>query len=344
MRGASGSGKTLILTHQAANLHHTQPKMRRILVTCYNLTLANYMRRLLASKRITYGADAVEIIPFFELCRRILGDAENIPHSGEESDFYTMVVEETKTLLASDTHIQWRAQYDAILVDEGQDFTAPMIDVLLPLLNAEHGILSVAMDEQQALYTKQSVWLEKVPQMQEHILRHQYRNSIQISTFVAEELGLAYKKEHFHGPHAAAPRKHHFADMDTLCEFVTNTIADMVREGHPMSEIAVLYARSRWGKGISQNVNIPVTLRDALERRGIMVSWVTEDDKAKRRYDITTDSVTLSTIHSVKGMDYAHVFLVALPEYSAGRSDFAKKLAYVGMTRARLGLDILFLA
>ena len=46
----------------------------------------------------------------------------------------------------------------------------------------------------------------------------------------------------------------------------------------------------------------------ALESRGIMSQWVSEDYRAKRAYDITTDKVSVSTIHSAKGLDYACVF------------------------------------
>lgn len=41
-------------------------------------------------------------------------------------------------------------------------------------------------------------------------------------------------------------------------------------------------------------------------------TWIAEDYRAKRSYDVTTQSVTISTIHSVKGFDYACVFVIGL--------------------------------
>ncbi len=145
---------------------------------------------------------------------------------------------------------------------------------------------------------------------------------------------------HLQGPQGVEPRKQSFDTVDALCSYVIKSIQEMLRDGYPMAEIAVLYASRTWQTATGK-VEIPTILRDALERQGIMVSWVTEDDRAKRRYDITTDSVTLSTIHSVKGMDYAHVFLIGLPAMTASNTEYVKKLSYVGMTRARVGLDVI---
>lgn len=335
VRGPSGSGKTLVLAHQAAHLVYSNARVRRVLVTCFNLSLSNYMHRLLAAKQTPYGPDAVEVVPFYDLCGRII--TERIPHSDEKSDYYQLVVEEARAVIADpERGAAWRGHYDAIMVDEGQDFTAGMAEVLLALLHPQHGVLTVAQDEQQALYTEKSAWCECVPDLCEHDLRACYRNSMQISRFTATALGLPCEEASLAGPQGAEPQQHTFADMDALCVHVTESVVALVREGCPMAEIAVIYASRRLGNC----TDVPDCLRDTLERHGLMVTWVAEDVRAKRRYDVTTDSVTLSTVHSVKGMDYAHVFLVGLPPVKPGGRGYAEKLAYVGMTRARLGLTL----
>ncbi|MBU2053823.1 MAG: hypothetical protein KKC25_02440 [Proteobacteria bacterium] len=55
--------------------------------------------------------------------------------------------------------------------------------------------------------------------------------------------------------------------------------------------------------------NQPLRLKTQGE---IPYNWISEDYRAKRSYDVTTKSVTISTIHSVKGFDYACVFLLGL--------------------------------
>jgi hypothetical protein len=48
--GPSGCGKTLVLVHQAVFLLKYNPAVKRILLLCYNVTLVNYLRRLLAAQ------------------------------------------------------------------------------------------------------------------------------------------------------------------------------------------------------------------------------------------------------------------------------------------------------
>ena len=72
--GPSGSGKTLILAHQAWHLPRVDKRIRRVLITCFNLSLVGYIRRLLSRKGVSLGPEGVEVIPFYSLCERILGE------------------------------------------------------------------------------------------------------------------------------------------------------------------------------------------------------------------------------------------------------------------------------
>jgi superfamily I DNA/RNA helicase len=63
-------------------------------------------------------------------------------------------------------------------------------------------------------------------------------------------------------------------------------------------------------------------------------------------YDPQADAVTLLTIHAAKGLEFEHVFLVAceegiLPHEKADQEE-ERRLFYVGVTRARQNLDILY--
>jgi len=80
----------------------------------------------------------------------------------------------------------------------------------------------------------------------------------------------------------------------------------------------------------------------ALEKRGILYSWVSEDYRSKRSYDITTDTVTISTIQSAKGFDYSRVFLIGLDLFDQAKGSDARlrSLTYVAITRARHELFI----
>jgi superfamily I DNA/RNA helicase len=106
-------------------------------------------------------------------------------------------------------------------------------------------------------------------------------------------------------------------------------------------EIAVLYTMRTPAsnpEGIA-----PALIGKALDAEGILHRWVSADYRAKQSYDITTDSVTISTIHSVKGFDYACVFVFGLDWLEAGdrwTEEQIRKIAYVAVTRARERLFI----
>ena len=85
------------------------------------------------------------------------------------------------------------------------------------------------------------------------------------------------------------------------------------------------------------DIHLPKLMGRALEMKGILHSWVSEDYRAKSGYDITTNSVTICTIHSVKGLDYDCVFVVGLDSIEPGRwsEEQIKSLTYVAITRAK---------
>ena len=84
---------------------------------------------------------------------------------------------------------------------------------------------------------------------------------------------------------------------------------------------------------------LPESLLEAVEARGVMARWVARDTTSKRYFDITTDSVCISTIHSAKGLDFSHVFLLGMDRLQPEKPR-QRRLAYVGMTRAREHLTL----
>ena len=330
--GPAGSGKTLVLAHQAWNLPRVDRRIRRILITCFNLSLVGYIRRLLARKGVSLGPDSVEVVPFYSLCERILG--EPLTHANEGGDYYELVVRECLERLEGDHPLKGR--WDAILVDEGQDFSPDMARVLLALL-PEYGSLTVAQDEHQCLYQPDAGgWTPvTIPGLKTRRLSRQYRNTRQIAALAARVLGLAPEDAEASGADGPEPRWLASADGRAQVEEVATAVAELVRAGIPMSEIAVLYVRNRNGAVD----NLAEALVEALEARGVLARWAARDTASKRGYDITTDSVTISTIHSAKGLDFAQVFLLGLDDL-APHDDKARRLAHVGMTRAREGLTL----
>jgi len=145
----------------------------------------------------------------------------------------------------------------------------------------------------------------------------------------------------FHGP---KPELRQFSDYQAIADFISEKIPEIIEnEGCPQSEMAILYTMQTPNNGTE--VNIPLLIQKSLESKGILCNWAAEDYRSKKNYDITTKSVTISTIHSVKGLDYSCVFLVGLDCLDSKKwpEDQIENLTYVAMTRARYQLFISFI-
>lgn len=347
--GPSGSGKTLILVHRAALLMRYNPSVKRILFVCYNITLVNYLRRLLAEKQVPLGENGVEVCHFFQLCAKLTG--EEVPYEKADSEFYDLVVQETLEKLPS-----VEALYDAVLIDEGQDFTDDMLKVCTGLLNPATDHLAIALDDNQDIYERESTWKKAgiKARGRVHRVSWNYRNTQEIARCAESVLdGLSSPSpepspqgtlfpETFEAVRGMPPELVKLSDHEAIARWVAEGISRLTgREGYPPSDIAVIYV-SRYPEG-SEGVHLPRLLGQELEKKGILADWISEDYRSKHAYDVTTDKVTISTIHSVKGFDYACLFVLGLDGLEPGNpwsDEQTRKLAYVALTRARERLFI----
>ena len=279
---------------------------------------------------------------------------EDVAYEREDSDYYDLVVQETLAKLKAND-----LKYDAILVDEGQDFSDEMLKVVTSLLNTKTNNLTIALDDQQTLYPRSQAWKEMGIQAQGRVHRIScvYRNTREIAGFAekfahgSEDPAADQQKEQpdlfpdlytFHGP---SPELRQFETIEDMIGYVADNVKRMLEtKEYPAPEIAVLYTvKAPWDM---PDKNLPLMLEKALDTRGILYRWASEDYRSKKSYDITTDSVTISTIHSVKGLDFSCVFLIGLdfigPRIMA--LDQTKNLTYVGITRARHRLFIPYLS
>jgi ATP-dependent exoDNAse (exonuclease V) beta subunit len=75
---------------------------------------------------------------------------------------------------------------------------------------------------------------------------------------------------------------------------------------------------------------------------GIPATWVSQDVRAKEMFDVTTDRVSLISIHSSKGLDFDLVYVIGIDHIHTtdpARGRLAA-LVYVAMTRAKYRLVI----
>ncbi|MCU0597596.1 MAG: ATP-binding domain-containing protein [Desulfobacterota bacterium] len=309
----------------------------------------SYLKRLIQEKAVGTGEGGMDVCHFFDLCSRVLG--EPVRFENESAEYYELVVQETLDRVKAG---KGRMEpFDAILVDEGQDFDDGMLQVVLALLKLG-GDFVLSMDSYQDLYRRRPSWKSLGIQAggRTHYLKKVYRNTKAIFDFTQRFIGqepkanaqLALVPEGICAD-GAAPEIIKFRDTEALEAFLLNDLKECFREGeYKRSETAILYDDKVYGpdRFSYDNRALPMRLLRSLERAGIPSTWVSQDVRSKEMYDVTTDRVSLISIHSSKGLDFDLVYLVGLDHIQATdqtRSNLVS-LVYVAMTRAKFRLVI----
>ena len=333
--GVAGSGKTVLLMARA-KLIAAQDPGKRVLVLCYNRSLAAYLGAQLATDASFRN---IEVRTFHSWAARMTGltSYPNEPFEAYEKRLVARLLE-TQGGPGTDT-------YDAILIDEAHDFDPDWFRCCTRALrDPEAGDLLVAVDGAQSLYgrprsfTWKGMGINAVGRSRR--LGRNYRNTREILEFaweVAQAPVAADEQTETHirvEPTEAVrngPKPGYRACEGIRDEYAT--VARLVEHykgmGIPERDIAVLYPRKE-GKRIDG-------LFAALKQAG-EVCWLTNElDPTARDAFMTRPGVRLTTIHSAKGLEFPVVILTALDQlpHPRQRDESADgNLFYVGLTRA----------
>jgi hypothetical protein len=162
IRGAAGSGKSIVVAGKAANLlQHS----KKVLVVTFNITLLNYLQDLAVRVYPKARKEGVWL-NFHALCKRLCYSAgmqesySELFNKNERADFpdnskLCEMVNEAIDII-DDAY-----KYDAILVDEGQDFKPDWWEILRRLLLPEGEMLLVA-DSSQDIYGVSGLWTDDI--------------------------------------------------------------------------------------------------------------------------------------------------------------------------------------
>jgi Nuclease-related domain/AAA domain/UvrD-like helicase C-terminal domain len=328
VRGVAGSGKTIVLTRRAHHLRQLHPDWR-ILVLCFNRVLAEHLAR-------TLGADdRLQVLTFHAWCARELRMAKiAMPPPPERGQAWHEYWEQVPSLLlqAYASGQARAAAYQAILVDEGQDFANDWYRVILKALDPTSNSLFIALDSSQNIYKRKTSWRELGVEIVGHsrVLRINYRNTrpiLNAAYGIISELdscarGARGAADDYVTPDRALrngppPEVHRHASLAAAREFAREWIQTRLDNGVAPEDILVLgLARPKME-----------TLTAWLTGASVPASFLLADQSA--------GTVRLSTIHSAKGLDATSVLLFAGHDLEARGDEEARRLLYIAMTRAR---------
>jgi hypothetical protein len=307
--GPAGSGKTMLaiaLAKRLATAGH------RTLLLCFNRRLAEHLR---ASVQDVSGIDATH---FHALCAQLAAEAGVEVPVGADAGPGDPLFEHRLPEALAEAASRLGRRYDAIVVDEAQDFREWWWPALLSLHeDPDEGLLYVFADDNQNLYGGTRDTLPIEPEHHVGPIAHNLRNSKQIGEFVSVFYEGA-EEPIARGPDGDPVQILGYADDEELAHLLAVVLRNLVEQEHvPLEDIVVLTPS---GTGKSR-------LRALGSIDGFRLSETVEPS-----------SVLATSIHAFKGLERPVVILAELGDKHLEDLD---RYLYVGGSRARNHLIVL---
>ena len=303
--GPAGSGKTLLAISVAQQLAATG---HRTLLTCFNRRLGDHLR-------VSVGeVEGIDVATFHELCVRLAKEA-GIDLPPEEAGPGSPYFEHRLPEALAEAATRLGPRYDAIVVDEGQDFREWWWPALLSLqTHPDDGLLYVFADDNQNLYGG------ALPVGEEDRvgpIALNLRNTKQIGEFVS----VFYKGEQepiARGPEGEPVEILGYEREEDLEHLLAVVLRNLVEEEQVLLEDIVVLTPS--GKDKSR-------MRSAGAVDGFRLSEAVEPG-----------TVLATSVHAFKGLERPVVILAELGEKHL---EDLQQYLYVGGSRARNHLVVL---
>lgn len=333
IHGVAGSGKTLILVYRCLFL--VKEISKPILVLCFNVSLAAKLRQMLHSMGI---GDRLIVRHFHGWCNDQLRQyriPQPSPNQFQGQAYADELV--ARVIRAVDAGIIPAGSYGAVLVDEGHDFQAEWLQLLVKMVDPQTNSLLLLYDDAQNLYrekqrrnfTFKSVGIQA--QGRTTILKINYRNTVEVLAvayeFAKEAMAPAGDVENDEpvlimpqsaGRHGSMPELIRCQSFRQEIDCIVDRLEAFHQLGTPWNEMAIVY-RAQWmAKEIVKLAEERVPL------------------ECNRYFHPNEDSVKLLTMHACKGLEFSMVFIPGLgymPTHNAAPAEEAR-LLYVSMTRA----------
>ena len=303
--GPAGSGKTVLAISVAKQL---AAGGRRTLLTCFNRRLGDHLSESVR------GLEGIDVFTFHELCVGMAKEA-GIDLPDEDAGPGSPYFEHRLPEALAEAAVRLGARYDAIVVDEGQDFRAWWWPALLSLhADPDDGPLYVFADDNQNLYGGE------LPVEQEDVvgpIGANLRNTKQIGEFVS----VFYRGEQepiARGPQGEAVEILGYEDDEGLAHLLSVVLRNLVDEEHvPVEDIVVLTPSG--------------TEKSALRKRGSV-------DGFRLSETVEPGTVLATSVHAFKGLERP---VVILAELGDKHLEDLRQYMYVGGSRARNHLVVL---
>ncbi|EIC1870409.1 NERD domain-containing protein [Escherichia coli] len=333
IHGVAGSGKTMILLFRCLYLAETTPG--KILVLCYNITLASYLRECIESRGLK---SRVTVFHFHSWCASMI-KRHGIQVTAGGKDYPEKCFSALEDAVNSGTITD--TGYDAVLVDEGHDFESRWLALIARLFDNASRSLLLMYDDAQSIYRRKralnfslaSVGIQA--QGRTSVLPVNYRNTKRILHFA-----YAFSREYF--------EKHQNREIPFVQPQAggeEGTEPEILRCASESDEAVqvVGWLEKRYtlcGHWSDMAVLCPAEfsvkhLKEVMTQRGIPYATCF-DSEGKKKYSRRKDVVHLLTYQSSKGLEFPYVAVINASFVHSGAADESEVIPalYVAFTRA----------
>ncbi len=334
--GVAGSGKTILLIARARILAKRHPNWK-ILILCYNKLLKTLLFNLLNPQ--DYEAD-ITISTFHGWARNYILNPDNefsklykeAEERAEKEDKITEFFQDfvpNLLLKTIDALGNEKITYDAILIDEAQDFEENWFLPLVQTLNPETNSLLITCDGLQGIYArKRFYWSDVGIQAKGRVKRFSksYRTPIEIGYLAQETLPMNIKEligqfdefistKEFLGDHGTVE----IIISETRKDEYKTIVEKIARLLKNPQNILVLFRYNL------EKMNYDHPFCKCLEEHNI--EWRDLQD-----YNYMSPGLLIGTLHGTKGLESD---IIIIPEIDKYKNNDDRQLLYVGITRSR---------
>ena len=297
--GAAGTGKTILAIEKAIMLAEQN---KRVLLLCFNLPLGGYLKQTLVD------SPTVTATHFHQFCRDI---AKMAGVKSNEKPHITLAEQLIDNFTEADLD-----QYDAIIIDEGQDFSDEWLSALEIIVNdGNEGILYIFYDDNQNVMNSQANYIKRLP-LAKHRLTRNFRNTKRIF----ESAKHYYRGDFVRtiGPNGIEPLSHIINNETELKARLAECVGRLVQtEGLQAGDITILFIDAKAAQCMDDGNGYRVGRNRATN--------------AEHR---NPESVVVDTIRRFKGLESPVVLLVLNSD-----DNNREELLYTGITRAQAILE-----
>jgi hypothetical protein len=341
VKGAAGCGKSFGL---AARAGHLAAEGKNVLVLSFNITLAHYLRMLVAERCKESGADPtlVTTTNFHSFCARVSEDAGVAGFELTEPPGvpgYDMKIVQAQQAF----ELGFERRFDAVLVDEGQDFTLDWWNMLRHHVVTVGGEMLLVADPTQDVYDKKA-WTDEEQMLGAGFsgswteLHGSYRLPSDLLPMANHFAAHYLKGEHMAGAvpldrteisgQSGATRRR-WTNLDRPTELGRSIGAEVIRllEEHPeLSPNDIVFLCEEHRDGIDA-VHVIEDAGHAVHHVFSMNEY--QQSRRKRRFWPDAPGVKGCTVHSFKGWETRAMVM------GIGTRSGSRRLAYVAMTRVK---------